>query len=163
MLYDTYDGNYFGPEVDEVYTLFNTTIGKVFLIQAMLGNIIKHTETTTKFKDTGMGIPYLLVTTDVAVYTYDILHKLKQLLDSGTVTINVSINKPGRAMFQSLRENKQGKVNYSAILADSKVSSLMTGIYKSAFSSKKVPTFKMHSSITMASLLNDLGNQAIKR
>jgi hypothetical protein len=163
MLYDTYDGNYFGPEVDEVYTLFNMTIGKVFLIQAMLGNIIKHTETTTKFKDTGMGIPYLLVTSDVAVYTYDILHKLKQLLESGTVTINVNVNRPGRAMFQSLRDSKAGKVNYSDILADSKVSSLMTGIYKSAFLSKKVPTFKMHSSITMASLLNDLGNQAVKR
>jgi hypothetical protein len=163
MLYDTYKGNYFGPEVDEVYTLFNTTVGRIFLIQAMLGNIIKHTEKTTKFKDTGMGIPYLLVTTNVAVYTYDILHKLKQLLESGTVTINVNINKPGRAMFQSLREHKKGKVNYSDILADSKISSLMTGIYKSAFSSKKVPTLKMRSSITMASLLNDLGNQAIKR
>jgi hypothetical protein len=166
FLYDVYGGNFFAPEVDEVNTIFGETIGKVFFIQALLGNIIKHSEQAKTFVESRIGIPYLLVTMDHAVYTYDVLEKLKELPQSGAVNINVLLTPQNRALYAKLREKKAGATSYSEILGREDLRKIMSSMYRRAFqrtvNNTKVPAFKMVSSINMAKLI-EITALAVKR
>ena len=166
FLYENYGGNFFAPEVDEVNAIFGETIGKVFFIQALLGNLIKNTDKAKSFKESGIGIPYLLVTMDHAVYTFDVLQNIKDLLQNGSVNINVLLTPQNRKLYDILREKKAGATSYSDIMSRSDLRNIMSGMYRSAFQYKindtVIPAFKMVSSIDMAKLIETTA-LAVKR
>lgn len=163
---DRRDDNLFShTEIVSLYQLFNRYLGRIFLIQGLLGNLLNNT-TKRSFAEDGVA-PVVLVTQDYALFTYDILDKMEELLQNGSLDIEIPITKTPKAHRQLVNRKAEiikdkHSLNYTDILVDSKVNEYIHTLNKSAFGDHDINQgaqgiIKMRTTINIATIIEKVG------
>lgn len=146
-------------EIVALYQLFNTYIGRIFLIQGLIGNLLNNTTHRT-FAEDGV-IPAVLVTQEYALFTFDVLQKMEELLQTGDIMIEIPFLKTP-ADFYNLVNTKaelaKTATNYDPIVHDDKVKQYISSINRSAFNSTDAASgqmgiIKMRTTINLAAIM----------
>lgn len=169
--YESGDSNIEVSDIIYLYNRLNALVGKSLFIEGLLGNIIK--SKAELFTEEGMPMPYILVTSKNAVFTYDVLQKLPSLLWSDAIQIDIPVKGYSKGAYlklvnakkSALREAKNGAIgSYDVLINEGNVYTNLERVNSAFFKNKdKEDRLSVKSTISMAKLMTLLGNKVIER
>lgn len=126
--------------VVNLYNEFTDTLGRIFLTMSLVGDLYTHS-TEGLSEDLQYDLPKLLITKDYAVFTYDILDRLLDLIELGGAEIQaVPYMKTSlhsqlvrRKAILTRKKQKGSLKSYDELVRDSEVQEKMKIINRSAF------------------------------